>query len=135
MVFLITGIFLMIHITLLGIKIDNNFYKLFVRIVLVLCVLFGIFSKILFVNNIRNLLEKKILQNNLYFKIQFYLVYSLVYILLLSIVITLLEIPKSLVLIIEWNYFVLIFLFYFLYFLSWKNYSFIHPPPSTLSPN
>ena len=48
----ITGIFLMIHITLLGIKIDNNFYKLFVRIVLVLCVLFGIFSKILFVNNI-----------------------------------------------------------------------------------
>ena len=112
----ITGILLVIHISLLGVKIDNDFYKLFVRIVLGLCVLSGIFSKILFVNNIQNLLKKNILRNNIYFKIQFYLVYSLLLILLISIVLALFGLPKSFVLIIEWNYFILLFFFLFFIF-------------------
>ena len=129
---LITGVFLIIHITFLGVKIDNNFYKLFIRLILGLCVLFGIYTKILFVNNVKIILKKKLLKNNIYFKIQYYLVYLLLFSLLISILLALMGIPKTYILIIEWNYYVLIFIFYFLYFLSWKSYSFIQPPPKTL---
>ena len=59
---LITGVFLIIHITFLGVKIDNNFYKLFIRLILGLCVLFGIYTKILFVNNVKIILKKKIVK-------------------------------------------------------------------------
>jgi len=129
---LITGIFLVIHITFLGVKIDNDFYKLFIRIILGLCVLFAIYTKLLFVNNVKIILKRKLLKNNIYFKIQYYLVYLLLFSLLISILLALMGIPKTYILIIEWNYYVLIFIFYFLYFLSWKSYSFIQPPPKTL---
>ena len=56
---LITGIFLVIHITFLGVKIDNDFYKLFIRIILGLCVLFAIYTKLLFVNNVKIILKRK----------------------------------------------------------------------------
>ena len=129
---LITGIFLVIHITFLGVKIDNDFYKLFIRIILGLCVLFAIYTKLLFVNNVKIILKRKLLKNNIYFKIQYYLVYLLLFSLLISILLALMGIPKTYILIIEWNYYVVIFIFYLLYFLSWKSYSFIQPPPKTL---
>ena len=129
---LITGIFLVIHITFLGVKIDNDFYKLFIRIILGLCVLFAIYTKLLFVNNVKIILERKLLKNNIYFKIQYYLVYLLLFSLFISILLALMGIPKTYILIIEWNYYVVIFIFYLLYFLSWKSYSFIQPPPKTL---
>ena len=129
---LITGVCLIIHIFFLGIKIDNNFYKLFIRVALGLSVLCSILSKYFFIMNAKNCFSQNIIKNNIFFRLQFFLVYILIFVLILSIPLLVFQIPKSYILIIEWNYFVLIFSFYILYYLSWKNYSFIQPPPKTL---
>ena len=128
---LVTGICLIIHIFFLGISIDNNFYKLFIRVVLSLTVICSILSKYFFINILKNYYQS-IVMNNIFFTLQYFLVYILIFILLLSIPLLFFQIPKSYILIIEWNYFVLIFSFYILYYLSWRNYSFIQPPPRTL---
>ncbi len=128
----ITGVCLIIHIFFLGINIDNNLYKLFTRLILVICLLSGLASKYLFVKIVSHLSSKKMYSSNIFFLIQKFLVYILLLILLFSVPLLILDVKKSTVLILEWNYFVLIFSFYFLYFLSWNNQSVIQPPPNTL---
>ena len=128
----ITGICLIIHISLLGVKIDNNIYKIFVRLVLALSVICGVLTKLHYVKTIKILKEKNIFFKNVLFSFQYYLVYIVIFLIFACIPLLLIENAKQLVLIIEWNTFVIIFLFYFIYYFSWNNYSVIQPPPSTL---
>ena len=127
-----TGICLIIHILLLGVKIDNNVYKIFVRLVLTLSVICGVLTKLHFVKTIKILREENIFFKNMLFSIQYYLVYFIIFLIFACIPLLLIEDAKKLVLIIEWNAFVLIFFFYLIYFYSWSGYSIIQPPPKTL---
>ncbi len=129
-----TGICLIIHIFLLGIKFDLNIYKIFVRLILALSVICGVLTKLHFVKTIKILKEKNIFFNNILFNFQYYLVYFIIFLIFACIPLLLLENAKQLVLIIEWNAFVLIFIFYLTYYFSWNNYSVIQPPPKTLKP-
>ena len=127
-----TGICLIIHIFLLGVKIDINIYKIFVRLVLAISVICGVLAKLHYVKTIKILTEKNLFFKNVLFSFQYYLVYFVIFLIFACIPLLLIENAKQLVLIIEWNTFVLIFLFYFIYYFSWNNYSVIQPPPKTL---
>ena len=130
---LATGICLIIHTIFLGIKFDNDFYKFFVRLNLALNVIFGLLAKFYFINIISDLGKINSFFKNFFFKVQYYLVYLLVFVLFLCIPLLIIEKSKSFILIIEWNFFLGIFLFYFLYYFAYtKYYSVIQPPPRTL---
>ena len=118
---LISGITLIIHSIFLGIKYDNDLYKFLVRLNLACCVLFAISTKFYFVKCVKMLSETYLGLKNIFFKIQYYLAHILLIILFLSLFLILIENSKTFILIVEWNYFFSIFLFYLLYSLSWKK--------------
>ena len=118
---LISGITLIIHSIFLGIKFDNDLYKFLVRLNLACCVLFAISTKFYFVKCVKKVSETYLELKNIYSKIQYFLTHMLIFILFLSIFLLLFENPKTFILIVEWNYFFAIFLFYLLYFLSWRK--------------
>ena len=127
------GISLIIHTFFLGIKFDNDFYKFFIRLNLALHVIFGLLAKFYFVNTIKDLGKVNSYFKNFFFNVQYYLIYFLLIILFLCIPLLIIEKSKSFILIIEWNFFLGILLFYLLYFFSYRKYhSVIQPPPSTL---
>jgi len=118
---LLCGITLILHTILLGIKFDNNLYKFLFRLNLATCVLSGILAKFIFVNYINRLSEKKNFFRNIFFNLQYLLSYALLIILFISLFLLFFDNSKKFILIIEWNYFVAIFLFYLLYSFSWKK--------------
>ena len=118
---LICGITFIIHIIFLGIKFDNNLYKFLIRLNLACCVLFSILAKFYFVKCVKKLSETLLELKNIFFKFQYFLAHILLITLILSIFLLFFENSKTLILIIEWNYFFAIFLFYLLYNLSWKK--------------
>ena len=118
---LVSGITLIIHSIFLGIKFDNDLFKFLVRLNLACCVLFAISTKFYFVKCVKKVSETYLELKNIYFKIQYFLSHMLLIILFLSLFLLFFENSKTFIQIIEWNYFVLIFLFYLLYFLSWRK--------------
>jgi hypothetical protein len=120
---LISGITLIIHSIFLGIKYDNDLYKFLVRLNLACCVLFAITTKFYFVKCVKIISETYLELKNIFFKIQYYLAHILLIILFLSLFLILFENSKTFILIVEWNYFFSIFLFYLLYSLSWKKFT------------
>ena len=117
----ITGITLIIHSIFLGIKYDNDLYKFLVRLNLACCVLFAISTKYYFVKCVKKVSETYLELKNIYSKIQYFLAHILLIILFLSLFLLLFENSKTFILIVEWNYFFAIFLFYLLYSLSWRK--------------
>ena len=118
---LASGLTLIIHSIFLGIKYDNDIYKFLVRLNLAFCVLFAITTKFYFVKCVKKVSETYLELKNIYSKIQYFLTHMLIFILFLSIFLLLFENSKTFILIVEWNYFFAIFLFYLLYFLSWRK--------------
>ncbi len=118
---LISGITLIIHSIFLGVKYDNDLYKFLVRLNLACCVLFAISTKYYFVKCVKKFSETYLELKNIYFKIQYFLAHILLIILFLSLFLLLFENSKKFILVVEWNYFFSIFLFYFLYSLSWRK--------------
>ena len=118
---LISGITLIIHSIFLGIKFDNDLYKFLVRLNLACCVLFAISTKFYFVKCVKKVSETYLELKNIFFKMQYFLAHILLIILFLSLFLLFFENSKTFILIVEWNYFFAIFLFYLLYFLSWRK--------------
>ena len=118
---LISGITLILHSLFLGIKFDNDLYKFLVRLNLACCVLFAISTKYYFVKCVKKISETYLELKNIYSKIQYFLAHILLIILFLSLFLLLFENSKTFILIVEWNYFFAIFLFYLLYSLSWRK--------------
>ena len=118
---LISGITLIIHSLFLGIKYDNDLYKIIIRLNLACCVLFAILAKFYFVKCVKKVSENYLELKNIFFKIQYFLAHLLLIILFLSLFLLLFENLKTIILIVEWNYFFAIFLFYLLYTLSWRK--------------
>ena len=119
-----SAIALTIHSIFLGIKFDNDLYKLFRRIVMLSFIIFEVIAQTYLVAtfySFKGKLAKYI--NNKYLKIKLLLVSALIVVGIVSIPIVIMEGYKFLKHTLEWDYFLGITIFYLLSFLMWKRSS------------
>jgi len=117
-----SAILLTLHSIFLGIKFDNELYKLFRRVVMLGFVIFEIVAQTYLVityYSFKNDLLKFINQN--FLKMKLILVVTLVLVALISIPIVTMPGNKLLKHALEWDYFIGVISFYLLTFLMWKN--------------
>ena len=124
-----SAIFLTLHSIFLGIKFDNDFYKLFRRVVLLSFIIFEIIAQAYLVSTLYSFKKKLNEHVNLYvLKLKIILVSILIVVAVISIPIislpgddfmgfTLKFFKHGL----EWNYFLGVITFYLLTFLMWKK--------------
>ena len=124
-----SAIALIIHSIFLGIKFDNDFYKLFRRIIMLMFIIFEIAAQaylVLALYSIKSKINKFI--NPLFLKLKMYLVSLLIIVALISIPIV--SLPGNNFLgfnlkffkhALEWDYFIGVITFYLLTFLMWKK--------------
>ena len=117
-----SAILLTLHSIFLGIKFDNELYKLFRRVVMLGFIIFEIVAQTYLVityYSFKNDLLKFINQN--FLKMKLILVVTLVLVALISIPIVAMPGNKFLKHALEWDYFIGVISFYLLTFLMWKN--------------
>ena len=124
-----SAIFLTLHSIFLGIKIDNDFYKLFRRVILLLFIIFEIVAQAYLVKTLYSFKEKLIDYLNInILKVKIALVTILIIVAIISIPI--ISLPgddfmgfslKFFKHGLEWNYFLGVITFYLLTFLMWKK--------------
>ena len=114
----LTGICLILHSIFLGIKIDNDLYKIFVRLNLFFTLIFALMSKFYFISEIKKNSEN--LKKNI-IKLKSINVFLLIIIAIVVIPLLPFFNFKEIKYIIEWNYYVLIFTFYLLTFFMFKK--------------
>ena len=124
-----SAIALVLHSIFLGIKIDNDFYKLFRRVILLLFIIFEIVAQAYLVKTLYSFKEKLIDYLNInILKVKIVLVTILIVVAIISIPI--ISLPgddfmgfslKFFKHGLEWNYFLGVITFYFLTFLMWKK--------------
>ena len=117
-----SAILLTLHSIFLGIKFDNDLYKLFRRVVMLAFIIFEIVAQAYLVMtyySFKNDLLKFI--NLKFLKMKLILVLILILVALISIPIVTMPGNKFLKHALEWNYFIGVISFYLLTFLMWKN--------------
>ena len=124
-----SAIFLTLHSIFLGIKFDNDLYKLFRRVILLLFIIFEVIAQAYLVSTLYSFKEKISNYLNLsILKIKIVLVSILIVVAVISIPI--ISLPgdefmgitlKFLKHGLEWNYFLGVITFYLLTFLMWKK--------------
>jgi len=117
-----SAIFLVLHSIFLGIKIDNDLYKIFRRIVMLSFIIFEVTAQtylVLIFYSLRKKLNKFI--NKRILKLKIYLVSVLVGVGIISIPIVVMDGNKFLKHALEWDYFVGVISFYLLTFFMWKK--------------
>ena len=117
-----SAIALTVHAIFLGIKFDNDLYKLFRRVIMLSFIIFEIVAQAYLVAtfySLRNKLEKFI--NKKYLKIKLFLVTVLIVVAIISIPLISLPGNKILKHALEWDYFLGVITFYLLTFLMWKK--------------
>ena len=117
-----SAILLTLHSIFLGIKFDNDLYKLFRRVVMLAFIIFEVAAQAYLVMtyySFKNDLLKFINQN--FLKMKLILVLILILVALISIPIVTMPGNKFLKHALEWNYFVGVISFYLLTFFMWKN--------------
>tara|TARA_Y200000002_G_scaffold16806_1_gene13166 strand:+ start:29 stop:739 length:711 start_codon:yes stop_codon:yes gene_type:complete len=126
-----SAIALTIHAIFLGIKFDNDLYKLFRRVVMLLFIIFEIVAQAYLVASFysfKNKLDKYI--NNVFLRLKFILVTTLIIVAIISIPI--ISLPgdnffgfnlKFFKHALEWDYFIGVITFYLLTFFMWKKTS------------
>ena len=117
-----SAILLTLHSIFLGIKFDNDLYKLFRRVVILSFIIFELVAQTYLVityYSFKNDLLKFINQNIL--KMKLMLVSMLVLVALISIPIVTMPGNKLLKHALEWDYFIGVISFYLLTFFMWKN--------------
>ena len=117
-----SAIALTIHSIFLGIKFDNDLYKLFRRVIMLSFIIFEIVAQAYLVAtfySLKNKLEKYI--NKKYLKIKIFLVIVLIVVAIVSIPLISLPGNKILKHVLEWDYFLGVITFYLLTFLMWKK--------------
>ena len=117
-----SAILLTLHSVFLGIKFDNELYKLFRRAVMLFFIIFEIVAQAYLVMtyySFKNHLLKFINQN--FLKMKLMLVLILVLVALISIPIVTMPGNKFLKHALEWDYFIGVISFYLLTFFMWKN--------------
>ena len=117
-----SAILLTLHSIFLGIKFDNDLYKLFRRVVMLAFIIFEVVAQTYLVMtyySFKNDLLKFINQN--FLKMKLILVLILILVALISIPIVTMPGNKFLKHALEWNYFIGVISFYLLTFFMWKN--------------
>jgi len=117
-----SAIALTIHSIFLGIKFDNDLYKLFRRVIMLSFIIFEIVAQAYLVATFYSLkgkLDKFI--NRKYLRIKLLLVSILIVIAIVSIPLITLPGNKHLKHALEWDYFLGVITFYLLTFFMWKN--------------
>ena len=117
-----SAILLTLHSIFLGIKFDNDLYKLFRRVVMLCFIIFEVVAQTYLVMtyySFKNDLLKFINQN--FLKMKLMLVLILVLVALISIPIVTMPGNKFLKHALEWDYFVGVISFYLFTFFMWKN--------------
>jgi len=117
-----SAILLTLHSIFLGIKFDNDLYKLFRRVVMLFFIIFEVVAQAYLVMtyySFKNDLLKFINQN--FLKMKLILVLILILVALICIPIVTMPGNKFLKHALEWNYFVGVISFYLLTFFMWKN--------------
>jgi len=117
-----SAILLTLHSIFLGIKFDNDIYKLFRRVVMVSFIIFEIVAQtylVLILYSLKNKLSLFI--NNKILILKMILVSILITVAIISIPILIMEGNKFLKHALEWNYFVGVLCFYLLTFFMWNN--------------
>ena len=117
-----SAILLTLHSIFLGIKFDNDLYKLFRRVVMLAFIIFEVVAQAYLVMtyySFKNDLLKFINKN--FLKMKLILVLILILVALISIPIVTMPGNKFLKHALEWNYFVGVISFYLLTFFMWKN--------------
>ena len=117
-----SAILLTLHSIFLGIKFDNDLYKLFRRVVMLAFIIFEVVAQTYLVMtyySFKNDLLKFINQN--FLKMKLILVLILILVALISIPIVTMPGNKFLKHALEWDYFMGVISFYLLTFFMWKN--------------
>ena len=124
-----SAIALTIHSIFLGIKFDNDLYKLFRRVIMLSFIIFEIVAQAYLVSTFYSFKEKlKNYINILYLKLKIILVSTLIIVAIISIPI--ISLPGDIFLginlkflkhALEWDYFLGVITFYLLTFLMWKK--------------
>ena len=117
-----SAILLTLHSIFLGIKFDNDLYKLFRRIVMLCFILFEVIAQTYLVIILYSFKNKLLNFINIKFlKMKLILVSILIIVALISIPIVTMPGNKFLKHALEWNYFMGVISFYLLTFFMWKN--------------
>ena len=117
-----SAILLTLHSIFLGIKFDNDLYKLFRRVVMLAFIIFEVVAQtylLITYYSFKNDLLKFINQN--FLKMKLILVLILILVALISIPIVTMPGNKFIKHALEWNYFIGVISFYLLTFFMWKN--------------
>ena len=117
-----SAILLTLHSIFLGIKFDNDLYKLFRRVVMLAFIIFEVVAQAYLVityYSFKNDLLKFI--NQKFLKMKLILVLTLIIVALISIPIVTMPGNKAFKHALEWNYFIGVISFYLLTFFMWKN--------------
>ena len=117
-----SAILLTLHSIFLGIKFDNDLYKLFRRVVMLAFIIFEVVAQTYLVityYSFKNDLLKFI--NLKFLKMKFVLVSILILVALISIPVVTMPGNKFLKHALEWDYFIGVISFYLLTFFMWKN--------------
>ena len=124
-----SAIALTIHSIFLGIKFDNDFYKLFRRIIMLTFIIFEIVAQAYLVSTLYSFKEKlENYINKFYLKLKIALVITLIVVAIISVPI--ISLPGNEIFgfnlkffkhALEWDYFIGVISFYLLTFLMWKR--------------
>jgi hypothetical protein len=128
---IISAVFLFLHVTLLGMEIDNKIFKTLRKLIIVLFILSEVIAQFLLtltlMKNKRELINycKPVIIN---IKVIFISLVSLISLIVIFILLVY-DLSSKVDYILEWNYFAGLLFYYFLSFLIWKKL--IHNPATT----
>jgi hypothetical protein len=117
-----SAIALTIHSIFLGVKFDNDLYKLFRRVIMLSFIIFEVVAQAYLVATLYSIKHKiKELINEKYLKIKLFLVSVLIIVAIISVPLVTLPGNKFLKHALEWDYFLGVITFYLLTYLMWKK--------------
>ena len=118
-----SAIFLFFHVFLLGSTSDNEIFKIIRRLIIVLFILFELLAQVLLAKNIyknKNVFIEFCYNKIISLKLLFVVcVSTITIIILLCLFFT--DLPSNIDYILEWNYFVVLLIFYFISSIMWKK--------------
>ncbi len=118
-----SAIFLFLHVSFLGQVINNEFFDLFRKLVIILFILFEILAQYFLVTKLYKI--KSLLNNLISNKILFIKIVLVAFVLIASFIIiftlSIFDLSKNVDYFLEWNYFLILLFFYLLSFFMWKK--------------